>query len=408
MFRPAAAVGLFSKREEESIELLDFRLKGIYAHLPEFLRNQHTLKNNKKRWTLSNGSMAMAFPTTGGRSYTFSLALVDEADFQPSLAELQRSVKPTIDAGGQQILLSTSDKGKPASEFKQIYRAARRGKNDYKPIFLPWDARPTRTIEWYEREKESVVASTGALDDLHQEYPSSDAEALAPRSLDKRIPPAWLSVVFEELDPIECDAPALPELEVFKAPDAAKRYIVGADPAEGNPTSDDSALEVVEYLTGEQVATLAGKFQPAQLAAYADSLGRFYNNAGIMVERNNHGHAVILWLLEHSVLRLLPGHDGREGWLSSPLGKTLLYNNVADTVKNEALFNNRLIHHYLTYAQLASIEGATLRAPEGEHDDRADAYALADVGRAQAAMMDGWEENEGIEVYEDVVTISPV
>jgi hypothetical protein len=36
-----------------------------------------------------------------------------------------------------------------------------------------------------------------------------------------------------------------------------------------------------------------------------------------------------------------------------------------------------VLHSFDTFSQLASIEGSTLRAPEGEADDRADAYALA-------------------------------
>ena len=35
-----------------------------------------------------------------------------------------------------------------------------------------------------------------------------------------------------------------------------------------------------------------------------------------------------------------------------------------------------VLHSLATFAQLASIEGSTLRAPEGELDDRAVAYAL--------------------------------
>jgi hypothetical protein len=37
-------------------------------------------------------------------------------------------------------------------------------------------------------------------------------------------------------------------------------------PAEGNPSWDDSALVVLDAGTGEEVASLAGKFQPAVLA----------------------------------------------------------------------------------------------------------------------------------------------
>ena len=37
------------------------------------------------------------------------------------------------------------------------------------------------------------------------------------------------------------------------------------------------------------------------------------------------------------------------------------------------------MHSFATFVQLVRIEGATLRAPEGEADDRADAWALACV-----------------------------
>jgi hypothetical protein len=40
-----------------------------------------------------------------------------------------------------------------------------------------------------------------------------------------------------------------------------------------------------------------------------------------------------------------------------------------------------LVHSLATLTQLASIDGSTLRAPEGEHDDRADALALACAAR---------------------------
>ncbi len=135
LYRPAATVLLFSKRDDEAIELLDARLKGMYSRLPPWMRARRVDSDSDHDWLLSNGSNAKAFPTTGGRSYTGSIAVVDEADYVPDLNALLNAVKPTIDAGGKLILLSTSDKGQPESEFKQIYRAAKRGATDWTPIF---------------------------------------------------------------------------------------------------------------------------------------------------------------------------------------------------------------------------------------------------------------------------------
>lgn len=391
LFRPAATVLLFSRRDDEAMYLLgDERLRGMYERLPGFLRARGVLVDSGHEWMLSNGSVARAFPTTAGDSYTATLAIVDEADLSPDLNKLMRAVKPTIDGGGQMVLLSRSDKSKPESEFKAIYRAARQGLNDWTAVFLPWHVRPERDAAWYEVQRRDILSRTGSEDDLHEQYPATDTEALAPRSLDKRISAAWLERCYEPMEPLASTgsatgaaaqlpeaAPAIPGLEVYRAPESGRAYVIGADPAEGNPTSDDSALTLVDSETGEECAALAGKFEPSTLAGHADRLGRWYNNASVMVERNNHGHAVLLWLRDNSRLRVLAGFDGKPGWHSTTLGKTKLYDAAADAFRD----GETVLHSFGSYWQLASIEGTSLRAPEGQHDDRADSYALALAGR---------------------------
>lgn len=382
---PAATVLLFSKRDDEAIELLDRRMKGMYDRLPQFIRDLAAQTNpqsrqgreqtdSKHQWQLPNGSRAIAFPSTGGRSYTGSIAIVDEADFIPNLDGLLNAVKPTVDAGGKLVVLSTVDKTKPQSRFKRIFEAARDGSNGYTPVFYGWDARPGRTQEWYEQECREKLAETGSLDVVYQEYPQTPEQAMAPLSADKRIHADWLAAVFIE-QPLyhHPSMPASPGLEIYRPPQPGRQYVIGMDPAEGNPGSDDSALEVLDKSTGEEVACLAGKLQPEVLTAHADTLGRWYNSAGILCERNNHGHACILWLRTHSHLPVIAGHDLKPGWLSNVRGKPLMYDKCAEAIRDKEV----IIHSRKTLQQLQSIEGATLRAPEGMNDDRADAFALA-------------------------------
>ncbi len=376
LFQPAATVLLFSRRDNEAVDLLAARLRGMYDHLPAWMKAGPHVIDNDHEWQLGNGSRVLAFPTTAGDSYCATLAVVDEADLVPDLGRLMGAVKPTIDAGGRMILLSRVDKSRPHSVFKKVYSAAKRRLNGWAPVFLPWHARPDRDAAWYEAQKADILNRTGSLDDLYEQYPATDAEALAPRTLDKRIAPAWLHQCFEEWEPLSdlpAGAPSIPGLEVYALPDPTRTYAIGADPAEGNPTSDDSALSVVDVETGEEVAALAGKFQPAVLGAHIDVVARWYNDARVLVERNNHGHAVLLWLRDNSDVRLACGHDGKPGWLSSGKGKALLYDACADAFRER----RALLHGFATFTQLASIAGASLRAPDGEQDDRADAHALA-------------------------------
>jgi hypothetical protein len=392
LFHPAATVLLFSRRDDEAIDLLKTRLRGMYERLPPWMKVRSFGVDNDHEWELSNGSRVLAFPTTAGDSYTATLVIVDEADLVPDLARLLRAVKPTIDGGGQMILLSRADKSQPESVFKRVYTGAKQRETDWVSLFLAWNARPDRDQIWYERQKVDILHRTGSLDDLYEQYPASDLEALAPRTLDKRIAPEWLRQCFVETPPISvsgiAEAPAIPGLVVYALPEPSHQYVIGVDPAEGNPTSDDSALIVMDAITGAEVASLAGKLQPAVLADHVNTVGKWYNHARVMVERNNHGHAVLLALRNYGQLSLLSGHDGKDGWLSSQLGKVMLYDRCTDAFRNGEV----TLHSFATFTQLTSIDGSTLQAPKGQRDDRADAFALACAGRPAA--MGTWKIEE--------------
>lgn len=379
LFRPVFTALLFSRRETEAIYLLgQQRLRGIYNRLPAWMQTRQVLTDASHEWILSNGSVAYGFPTTAGDSYTAGFAFVDEADLVPDLNALMNAVKPTIDGGGGMVLLSRADKSMPNSEFKRIYRAARAGQNGWNSIFLPWHVRPERDEQWYEDQRKDIYNRTGSLDDLFQQYPATDEEALRPATLDKRIPFEWLLKCSDITRPMETPPIALPLLEVFKGPEPLQEYVLGVDPAEGNPTSDDSVITAVNIRTLEQVAVLCGKVEPEVLSSYVASLSSWYNNAKIMCERNNHGHVVIAWLNDDAMSRdqLMRGLDGNLGWMSSLRGKAIMYDTLVEQLRNLRVS----IHDEETKVQLASIEGTTLRAPKNESDDRAMAIALAITG----------------------------
>lgn len=388
IFKPIATILVYSARDTEAIYLLsDDRLRGMYHRLPDFLKVRKDEKgdivpltvvdDDKHLFSLSNGSNVRAFPTSAGDSYTATLAIVDEADNSNDLNKLLQRVKPTIDAGGKLILLSRSYKDRPESAFKKIYRAAVEKLNTYAHVFLPWYVVPTRTRKWYEAEKQDSLATVGTLDNVYESYPATDAEALAPKEQDKRFPAQWLLDNYRKQQPLSNDLIRLIEnlpvgAVIYHLPEKAVEYRIGADPAEGNPNSDDSALCVSEKISGRQVAKLSGKFEPKVFARYISQMSKLYNFAPALVERNNHGHAVILECKNLRVV-LLNGYDDKTGWLSNEKGKVFLYDFAAELFRT----NSCEIADFRTYTQLASIEAATLRAPEGQPDDEADAFCLS-------------------------------
>lgn len=386
LFHPIVVGLVFSRRDDEAVYLLgDERLRGVWRRLPDWMmRGPAPLTSNDHEWSLTNGSVARCFPTTAGDSYTASIAIVDEADLVPDLNRLMRAVKPTIDAGGRMLLVSRSEKSEPGSEFKSIYRAAMGGHSEWAPVFLPWYVHPDRDDDWYTAQKQEIEERTGSDDDLKEQYPATVAEALSPRTLDKRIAPTWIEQCYREsalMQRTQYDGgPVVPQLLVYRLPDPDRAYCLGVDTAEGNPLSDESSITVLAVDSGEEVAQLSMRMEPATTAAHGMKLSEWYNMAPIMVERNNHGHAVLLWLEDNArTIKLLNGHDDKIGFLSSSLGKAMLYTVAADAFKNY----ETVIHTYESVSQLQSIEGSTLRAPDGEHDDRADSYALALAARKE-------------------------
>ncbi len=382
IFRPISEVLIFSKREDEALYLLgNERLRGMYMHLPDWMK-PGILIDRAGHFKLANGSSARAFPSNAGDSYTATLAIIDEADLVPNLQDLLNRVKPTVEAGGKLIMISRADKSKPLSTFKAIYRAAKKLMNDWVSVFLPWHVHPGRDKAWYDRQCRDAMENEGTLDSVHEQYPATDEEALSPSTLDKRIPPPWLTHCYEELKPIpKDDLPAIigtiPDICVYRLPEPGRRYAGGLDFAEGLKTSDDSATTFIDAETGEEVCNHVGKYTPEVQAAYAARIARWFNNAKLMPERNNHGHSGILWLNENGHSSLIgKGHDKRPGWNNTTLGKVILYDAMAEAAKNQAV----IIHDLDTLTQIKGIEKSTLRAPEGEMDDRADSYGLAIQG----------------------------
>ena len=405
VFSPGAGVALFSRREKEAIELLR-RLKGMYARLPRWLRAASITKDDATEWRLSTGSSAHAFPTSAGDSYTFNVALVDEADLCPDLGDLLNAVKPTIDGGGKLILLSKSDKDAPQSPFKRIFRRAEAGGGPWHAVFLPWSARPGRDAAWYAAQVEHSLDQDGTLDYVHENYPASSAEALAPTARNKRLPSAGLLGVYEPSEPIPNhllppELAAIESLRIYRLPATGRRYRAGVDPAEGlpGPGHDDSALCVVDHETGEEVAAGLGRWEPkAELPRIVELVGAFFNAAAVLVERNNHGHAT-LGALAHRV-PLLDGPDGRPGYAKSPSSKAQLWDDAWAEIQARrkarvaaqevrAALPAPLIRDATTFAQLASLEARTCKAPPGEHDDGADAWGLAQRARQSSSW---WEQ----------------
>jgi hypothetical protein len=83
------------------------------------------------------------------------------------------------------------------------------------------------------------------------------------------------------------------ELEIWLPPLAGKEYLVAVDPAGGGSGGDYSAAQVMELETGLQCAEFAGHVGGLELARLVTELAKEYNEAWLVVERNNQGVGVL-------------------------------------------------------------------------------------------------------------------
>ena len=388
VFRPPAIILVFSRSQAVAWYLIsDERLKGMYDRLPPHLRPPQRGRSFVSRLRFHNGSVCFAFPTTGGDGYTATLAIVDEADLIPRLPKLMRAVKPTVDSGGKLFLISRSNKDLPDSMYKQIYRGAKTGADrSWVSAFLEWSVRPSRTASWYEDVKAEIVHRTHGMDEMWEQYPATDDEALRPAVLNKRIPAQHLEQCLDPQEPmpegwIGPDMPLVPGMAVYTKPVKGKKYFIGADTAEGQPTSHNSATYVIDD-EGAEVAHHVDKIHPTAQARAIRELSLWYNNATIMVENNYHGFTTLEWLKENGMTRRLArSHDGKKvGWTTTQQSKHLLYEILAENVRN----HETVIRDNDAYLEIQSI-GRDLKAPPGRMDDRADAFALALAARQYGA-----------------------
>ena len=169
-------------------------------------------------------------------------------------------------------------------------------------------------------------------------------------------------------------------IQVWLPAARGRKYILGVDAAGGGSGGDYACVEVIDRESGLQCAELYGHYSPEELAAQAARLGREYNDALMVVERNNHGHAVLAMLERVEAYEPLYRDHRYTGWATTMVTRpTMLARFGAMLVANIELFQSRrLLDECRTFVRHAD---GRIAASEGSHDDAIMALAMALAAR---------------------------
>lgn len=192
--------------------------------------------------------------------------------------------------------------------------------------------------------------------------------------------------------------------EVIEKGRRAHSYVMGVDLASGKG-KDYHAIEVIDVDTMEQVAEMMIHCLPMTLKKYIDRIGRWYNCALCVIERNFGGDAITdelrldymyprLWRRKTIDDRPSSGNGNKVrydvyGFMTSQNSKPLLNKLLMDSIRDDGeglkIYSKRLLKQLSIYVRKKDRSGRDTYKTEaedgpGNHDDLVIALALALVG----------------------------
>lgn len=188
-----------------------------------------------------------------------------------------------------------------------------------------------------------------------------------------------------------------------------RRYVIGADTASGKAISesdtDSCAAVVLDLSNGEEVAAYCAKVTPEDFAYDLADIGRYYNDAPIMVERNMDGGTTILVLAgdcKYGAVMKSKEWIKREkktvefdGFQTNTRTRPIALNMLNRFVKEspELIWDLSFIDEALVFVRNKT---GKPEATPGAHDDRVMSRAIAHAARA---MLLGYFPTDGSVTY---------
>lgn len=340
------------------------------------------------------GASLQAFTSrsnTGLRSFTPAAAVLSEAAFAPDLEETIAQLDAAV---GEGLLMVESTANNPGDFFSQLVRAA--PENGWHLLTMWWWEHPA-----YEDPPDMVPADfmdslSDYERDIQREYSLRPGQLHWRRRTEKRIGsthkfrreyPGCMDDCFLDREGGYFEDELLGNIHVvehqlhgeshgreIEPPHPHDRYVMGVDIG-GGVGGDYSALCVVSVSTRQVVYTERNnRVTPAAWSHRAIQVASRYNQALVLAESNNHGHAFLLEMDHCGYRQQWRGPKGKP-WVTSLQSKLDAFDTLRESLQLIQILDRP------TWLELRSLTippgKVAPEAPKGSHDDAAMACALA-------------------------------
>ena len=261
--------------------------------------------------------------------------------------------------------------------------------------FLRWEKQKLRS-----RSSKEPLATWIVGDErmMKQEYPTNDQSCwlqheggvfdadMIDKQYERSVLPLW-----EDTDTPNCT------IRQWEKPQPGHAYVIAVDTSQGQPDSHWQGLAVLDVDRMKYVYTMRIKTGIADLTRRAMNVAVDYGHGLLMIERNNHGHAVLVLLQEYSYDNLYY-HEGEKvqpGWPTSWITKPVMVTQFKDAFESGAIEVHdadvfRDMRAYQSFDPKKSGTGNTAQhygPRHGADDDLLDAHMMAFQGRGMATIV---------------------
>lgn len=404
-----------------------------YSNTQEILfENPSTDIAEKKRnpGLQSRIAVSTAKNVSSGRSATIHNLHASEVAFWDNAKTLMTGLLQSVPETENSSVYIESTANGVGGWFYNMWNDAVAGRNSFIPLFFAWFDEPTYTRLFYsddERlefikqvnfnytDKDGRIINTeekelmeehhltfeqlnwrkyaianqcaGDIETFHQEYPSTPDEAFISsgrpkfsitdlklyKKKCKRGTIGFLSAVNGR---IVFTANPKGYIEIWDEPKDSEFYCIGADVAEGLAKGDFSAAFVGDS-DFNVVAKWHGHIEPDLYGDELVKLAKYYNEAYIGVERNNHGLTTLMSIRNKDYYNIFfsKTYDKitdvitqKIGWETTPRTKPMMIDKLAEYIREHYLqtYDDMFVSEAVTY--MIEDNGAT-NAQEGCYDD---------------------------------------